>query len=434
MQKNMSYLEVLKYMYSQLPMFQRIGGAAYKANLDNTLAFDEYFNHPHKKFKMIHVAGTNGKGSVSHLLASILQSAGYKTGLYTSPHLKDFRERIKVDGSMMPEVDVVDFIKHHQSIIESIKPSFFELTVAMAFDYFASQEVDIAVVEVGMGGRLDSTNIIQPLVSVITNIGMDHMTFLGNTLSEIAGEKAGIIKSGVPVIVGEFQNETMPVFVAKANEVGTSVVCASAAYQVEFSTQTSDFLQQFYIRNNAAEMVYDGLMTPLLGFYQQKNCCTVLATIDELRKLDVKILDASVLEGFRNVVKQSGLMGRWQILDVNPLIICDTAHNEAGFSEVLKQLSSMAYKQLHMIIGFVNDKDIQTILAMLPKDATLYFTQASIPRAMAVDNLFELASKCGLHGRKYQNVDLALQAAKKNTSINDLIFIGGSTFIVAEVV
>lgn len=429
----MTYQETLNWLFEQLPMYQRQGKAAYKADLNNTLELDKYFNHPHRKFKSIHVAGTNGKGSVSHMLASILQESGYKVGLYTSPHLKDFRERIRINGKMVSEDFVVQFVEKHHEKFEEIKPSFFEMTVAMAFDYFEKEKVDVAVVEVGMGGRLDSTNIIQPDLSVITNIGFDHTAFLGNSLAEIAMEKAGIIKKDVPVIIGETQKETEQVFKSIAQERQIQIYFADQDYFVDYAMLSVDNKQIFNIRNSDS-IIYQNLKLDLLGNYQSKNIKTVLRSVDVLRQLLYEIDKESVYAALENVMGNTGLLGRWQILGVNPTIICDTGHNLEGITEVLKQLNQTPYEDLHFVFGVVDDKNIDKILEILPEKATYYFTKANIPRALDQNLLKEKANKYGLKGNSYEKVEIALKNAKKNAKYNDLIFIGGSTFVVAEVV
>lgn len=429
-----SYPEIIDFLYSQLPMFQRSGPAAYKDNLDNTLRLDEMFGHPHQSFKTIHIAGTNGKGSVSHMLASILQEAGYKTGLYTSPHLKDFRERIRVNGEMISEQAVVDFTLSYleKNKTEQLEPSFFELTVSMAFDYFRSMQVDIAVVEVGLGGRLDSTNIISPEVSVITNISFDHMALLGNTLPKIAAEKAGIIKSGVPVVVGESSDETNPVFEEFALKAQTSLEFADQTYCTDYSLLTPEGKQSLYIRKNG-ELAYPDLQIDLTGIYQRHNVPTVLKTIDCMNQKGWSLLENTVRMGLFKTVTNTGLMGRWQIIGNNPLIVCDTGHNPAGIKLVVEQINQTAWKALHMVIGMVNDKDQNEVLALLPEKAIYYFTKASIPRATNPEELAQKASQFGLNGNCYNSVREALSLAIKNADPNDLIFIGGSTFVVAEI-
>lgn len=429
----MDYNQTLNWLFNQLPMYQRQGKAAYKADLNNTLELDRYFNYPHKKFKSIHVAGTNGKGSVSHMIASVLQESGYKVGLYTSPHLRDFRERIKINGEMISEDFVVDFVNKHQSKFEEIEPSFFEMTVAMAFDYFAKQKIDIAVVEVGMGGRLDSTNIISPELSVITNIGFDHTAFLGNTLAEIANEKAGIIKENIPVVVGETQLETEGVFKEKAKEKDTEIYFADQKYEVGYALLSTDNKQVFQVYEGESKK-YKDLKLDLLGSYQLNNLKTVLNAFDLLSNRLNKITIESIYNGLEKVVENTGLLGRWQILGVKPLTICDTGHNKEGLTYIIEQIKQTVYKKLHFVLGVVDDKNIDQILEMMPKDALYYFTNAKIPRALNKDVLKTKAEKYSLKGLSYETVEDALKNAKKNAGDNDLIFIGGSTFVVAEVV
>ena len=423
----MNYQETLNWLFSQLPMYQREGQAAYKANLDNTLALDEYFKHPHTHFKTIHVAGTNGKGSVSHMLTSILQEAGYKTGLYTSPHLKDFRERIKINGEMVSEQYVIDFVEDNKDLFASIHPSFFEMTVAMAFKYFADQQVDIAVIEVGLGGRLDSTNIITPLASVITNISFDHMALLGNTLEKIAGEKAGIIKSGIPAIVGIRDKEYDYVFEERAASVNTTLSFAGEQWKVEKNPEGN-----YHLKRSSGEE-FCNLSCELKGDYQRKNIPTVLETIPALRAAGLQITDEQVRTGISRVITNTGLHGRWQTLAQSPLTICDTGHNIDGITEIVQQLQKCQYERLHFVIGMVNDKDVDHVLCILPKDAIYYFTKASIPRAMNEEILAEKAQAAGLHGTCYPTVATAYEAARQNATKQDMIYIGGSTFVVAEV-
>ncbi|TRX65767.1 folylpolyglutamate synthase/dihydrofolate synthase family protein [Carboxylicivirga sp. M1479] len=428
----MNYKETLDFLFAQLPMYQRVGKAAYKADLETTLALDKYFQHPHKAYKTIHIGGTNGKGSVSHCIASILQEAGYKVGLYTSPHLKDFRERIRINGEMISEQAVVDFVGQHQQIIQSLQPSFFEMSVAMAFDYFKKEEIDIAIMEVGMGGRLDSTNIISPLISAITNIGLDHTAFLGNSLDKIAYEKAGIIKKDVPLIIGQSHTQTAPVFKAVAKEKETNIVFADQNFEISTATFSIDEKQIFQIYKDE-QLVYKDLKLDLLGSYQQKNIITVLACVEQLQKQGVSITTKHLYDGLENVVNNTGLLGRWQHLGYNPRIVCDTGHNLDGMIMLVEQIQNTPHDQLHFVLGMVNDKDHEAVLDILPKKASYYFTKASIPRSLNENTLQEMAQKHGLNGKTYHSVDKALEAAKKNASDNDLIFIGGSTFIVADI-
>ncbi len=428
----MNYKETLDFLYTQLPMYQRVGEAAYKYSLDNSLALDEYFGHPHKKFRSIHVAGTNGKGSVAHMLAAVLQSAGYKTGLYTSPHLKSFRERIRINGVEMPEEDIVRFVKNHMQIIDKIKPSFFEMTVAMAFGYFAEKQVDIAVIETGMGGRLDSTNIISPDISVITNIGFDHKRFLGNTLEEIAREKAEIIKHNVPVVIGESQEETEAVFLAKAEEMNAPVYFADQEFFIGYSLKTMDQKQSFNIYNED-EIVYENLETDQLGFYQRQNVITALKTIELLEVAGFNVPRGSIFSGFSDISRLTGLRGRWEVLDHNPMVVCDTAHNFEGLNMVVDQILQTSWQNLHIVLGFVDDKNPEELLKTLPENAFYYITQANIPRAMDRILLFEKAISLGLRAEVFDQPMMALKEAKARAGKNDMIFIGGSTFIVAEI-
>lgn len=405
----MNYQETVNWMFNQLPMYQSIGKSAYKEDLTNTILLSDYLKNPEKNLKCIHVAGTNGKGSTSHLLASILQEAGYKVGLYTSPHLKDYRERIKINNDEIEEDFVVDFIDKHKKFFEENELSFFEMTVGLAFDYFEKSNVDIAIIEVGMGGRLDSTNIISPLVSVITNIGLDHTQFLGNTLSLIANEKAGIIKPNVPVIIGEYDTETKPVFIAKAN------ICNSEIYFA------SDLIQEIY-------------PTILLGDYQISNVKTVLQTIKVLQSQnEFLISEENIKNGLLKVIKNTNLQGRWQQLQENPLIICDTAHNKHGLEIVLKQIEKQQFKQLHFVFGVVNDKDLDSILDLFPKNAKYYFCKPNIPRGLDAVILQKKCLEFGLFGDLYVSVTAAYANALKSAKIDDMIYIGGSTFVVAEI-
>lgn len=424
----MTYQETIQYLFEQLPMYQRTGKAAYKSGLENTYALDRHFGHPHRKYKTIHVAGTNGKGSVSHLLASVLQSAGYRTGLYTSPHLLDFRERIRVNGQMISEQAVTDFVEGNRAIIDRLHPSFFEMTVAMAFDYFAHQKIDVAVVEVGLGGRLDSTNIIMPDLSVITNIGLDHTMFLGHTLSAIAREKAGIIKEEVPVVIGRYQAETATVFNQVALEQTAPIYYAQQMFKIE-KVERDDTFQRVYVTSDDLSGMFN---LPLPGIYQQENLLTVLTSVMLLRKKGYAIGDDALYRGVEKVLEQTGLAGRWQIISRCPMTICDTGHNADGIERVVAQLKHTSHETMHIVWGMVNDKDICNILKLLPKDACYYFTRASIPRALDEKKLGEEAAKVGLQGKTYPNVQVAITAAKKNATDKDLIFIGGSTFVVAE--
>jgi dihydrofolate synthase/folylpolyglutamate synthase len=402
----MNYQQTLDWMFAQLPMYQREGKTAFKKDLTNILAFSKELNFPEKKFKSIHVGGTNGKGSTSHMLASILQQAGYKVGLYTSPHLKSFTERIRINGEEIPEQKVTSFIAKNKAFLEKQRLSFFEMTVGLAFDYFAKERVDIAIIEVGLGGRLDSTNIITPEISVITNIGLDHTEFLGETLPEIAFEKAGIIKKNVPVVIGEKQTEVINVFLEKTKE------CTSEIYVglKDDKNYTSD----------------------LLGDYQRANAKTAVAAIQQLKGFTVS--EKNISEGLLNVVKNTSLKGRWQVLKENPKVICDTAHNKEGLRIVLNQLSKEGYRKLHIVLGVVSDKNLGAILPMFPEEATYYFCRPNIPRGLSEAILQEKASTFKLFGEKYISVKKAVESALLNANQEDTIYIGGSTFVVAEII
>ena len=413
-------------------MFTRIGAIALKNDLHNTISLCDALDQPQNKFKTIHIAGTNGKGSTSHMLAAILQQAGYKTGLYTSPHLKDFRERIRINGKMVPKSFVTSFVKAQKIHIQKIEPSFFEVTVAMAFDFFAKEKVDIAVIEVGLGGRLDSTNIITPLLSVITNISLDHTHILGNTLPEIAREKAGIIKKNIPIVIGEQQFEVEEVFIEKAKLEGAPLCFADKELKVAHSRSLNTHLVIDVKR--AQNTIYKNLKLDLTGNYQQKNILAVLEAIHQLKKIGYKISDEALFAALRNTKKITGLQGRWQTLSKMPLVICDTGHNIAGIAEVVKNIAATPHRNLHFVIGMVKDKDINGILAILPKSATYYFCQPNIERALSTADLFIQANSHNLQGKIYKNVTEALAIAKKSANIDDLIFIGGSTFVVAEII
>jgi len=405
----MTYQDTLNWMFSQLPMYQRQGITALKKDLSNTLKLSAYLNNPEKKFKSIHVAGTNGKGSTSHMLASVLQEAGYKVGLYTSPHLKDFRERIKINGQEVSKQFVTGFIKNNKAFFESHKMSFFEMTVIMAFDYFAKQNIDIAVVEVGLGGRLDSTNIITPEISVITNIGLDHTQFLGNTLQAIAAEKGGIIKFNIPVVIGETQKETSPIFENLAKTHNSEIVFADMA----------------------VSEVYD---SDLIGNYQSKNIKTVVQTVKELHKKGYKISKQNLKQGLLQVVNNTGLLGRWQILNESPKVVCDTGHNREGLTYVMQQLLNETFESLHIVFGVVNDKNLVSIVDLLPKKAIYYFCKPDIPRGLDANELKQKLFDYNIMGTSYNSVNEAYKSAFKNASNNDFIFIGGSTFVVAEII
>jgi dihydrofolate synthase/folylpolyglutamate synthase len=427
----MNYKETLDFLFSNLPMFHRTGPAAYKANLDNTHLLDEHFNHPHKNFKSVHIAGTNGKGSVSNMLAAVLQTAGYKTGLFTSPHLIDFRERIRINGEMISEDYVCRFIEENIPLIEKIKPSFFELTTLMAFKFFADKKIDIAVIETGMGGRLDSTNIVLPLVSVITNIGLDHTQYLGNTTELIAAEKAGIIKNSVPVVIGEWQKETEQVYTDFAEKKKSELWYASKNYQVTISFQSADRKQIMHVHKGDG-IVREKIEIDLLGLYQRKNLPTVLQTIDCLNNSGIEISRDAVYKALSNVTSITGLRGRWEAVGFNPLIICDTGHNAAGITEVVEQIINTPFKKLHFVFGMVSDKDPESVLKLLPKNALYYFTKADIPRALEPQALKDKADKLYLDSLIFSDVKSAIKAALNKAEKEDLVFIGGSTFVVAE--
>lgn len=428
------YEETIKYLFGLLPMFQRVGAAAYKADIHNTIELLKALGNPEKKFSSIHVAGTNGKGSSSHMIASVLREKGLKVGLHTSPHLKDFRERIKVDNRMCSKEFVVSFVNQHKSLIEKIQPSFFELAVAMAFVYFAESKVDIAVIEVGMGGRLDSTNVITPLVSLITNISFDHTQFLGNTLETIAAEKAGIIKAGIPVVISQTQNETEQVFRAKAAECNSPIVFADQYLEVCNAVNEADGLRMDVIQKGKDSRL-KGLLSPLAGDYQKRNIQGVVAVIDMLnRKWGFGIDDCVLRNGIEKLNENFPLLGRWQCLCRKPMTICDTGHNEDGLRFVISQLAKQHYDTLRFVLGMVNDKDVDKVLSMLDKNAVYYLCKADIPRGMRVEELAEKAEKAGLTYKKCNSVREALNQAQKDAADNDLVFVGGSTYTVAEVV
>ena len=405
----MRYQDTLNWMFSQLPMYQRQGSSALKKDLSNTLKLSEHLNFPERKFKSIHVAGTNGKGSTSHMLASVLQEAGYKVGLYTSPHLKDFRERIKVNGQVVSKQFVIGFITRNKSFLEANTLSFFEMTVGMAFDFFSKQKVDIAIIEVGLGGRLDSTNIITPQISVITNIGFDHMQFLGSTLEAIAIEKAGTIKHKVPVVIGETQVETEPVFREIAQKNKAEIIFADQNPTEKYSSD-------------------------LKGHYQSKNIVTVIQTIKELQKMGYHISQNQIKSGLLHVKRNTGLMGRWQELNTNPKVICDTGHNKEGLTYVMNQISNEVFENLHIVFGVVNDKDLNSIIDILPKKAIYYFCKPDIPRGLEADILKKTFNNFGLYGSAYHSVNEAYKAALAHAKPNDFIFVGGSTFVVGEII
>lgn len=428
----MTYTETLDFLYHSLPVFQHIGGSAYKPGFDNIVALEQELGEPHRRFRSVHVAGTNGKGSVSHMLAAVLQAAGYRTGLFTSPHLKDFRERIKVNGQMISEEEVVNFVEQHREAIDRIQPSFFEITTAIAFDYFAREQVDVAVIEVGMGGRLDSTNVIRPLASVITNISWDHAQFLGDTLEKIAGEKAGIIKEMTPVVIGESQIESQLTFITRAKECSAPILFADQLYRVVDRQYVGVNQQQFTIESRLDGETF-ALTVDLLGDYQRKNILTVLTTLDVLNGSGGLTLPReAVVEGLASAAATTGLSGRWQVVNKAPLTVCDTGHNEGGLREIVAQIARQHYRKLYMVLGFVADKDLDKVLPLLPKEAHYLFTRAGIERALDEKLLAERAAAYGLLGETLPNVTATVKRARELASPEDMIYIGGSTFIVAE--
>lgn len=427
----MTYSETLDFLYHSLPVFQHIGGTAYKAGLDNIRSLEAELGDPHRRFASVHVAGTNGKGSVSHMVAAVLQAAGYRTGLFTSPHLQDFRERIRINGEMIPKEEVIRFVEQHWEAIDRIGPSFFEATTAMAFDHFAREGVDVAVIEVGMGGRLDSTNLIRPRVSVITNISRDHAQFLGNTLPEIAAEKAGIIKEDTPVVIGESQLETQMVFISRAKELHAPILFADQLYEVTEQIHR-DTCQQFTVRSRMDGETFT-LELDLQGDYQRLNLLTALATLDVLNGAGgLPISQDAVRQGLAQAARSTGLRGRWQILDRQPLTVCDTGHNEGGLHETLAQIGRQHYRNLYMVLGFVADKEIDRVLPMMPREAHYLFTQAAIERAMPAQTLSQRAAAYGLHGEIIPQVRQAFARARELAGPEDMIYVGGSTFVVAE--
>ncbi len=428
---NLSYPEAEKFLFEQLPVFERNGGEAYKPGLNTATTIDNFFNNPHKEYKTVHIAGTNGKGSVSNFLASILQQAGFRTGLFTSPHILDFKERIRVNGEKISEDFVKDFVNKYIEKFSYLKPTFFELTTAMCFEYFRFKKVDIAIIETGMGGRLDSTNIITPILSVITNIALDHCQFLGNTLKDIAKEKAGIIKKGVPVIIGESDNRTNSVFLEKASQTESPVILASNKLQATAGGLDENGNQIFNIFK-CGEPFLPGIRCAQTGIYQQKNIVSAVAAIEQLQNLGIKISKDDIYSGFENVNRNTGFYGRWQIIDNKPLTVCDTGHNPAGMKYVCEQLSAQKFKTLRMVIGFVADKDVATILKMLPKNAVYYFCNANTKRALPAENLKFTALDYGLSGSSYSSPKEALKAAKSDSEKDDFIFLGGSNYVVAE--
>lgn len=422
----MNYQETIDYLYASAPLFQNIGAGAYKEGLANTRALDAHFGHPHEHFKSVHIAGTNGKGSCAHTLAAVLQAAGYKVGLYTSPHLVSFRERIRVNGEMIPESAVVNFVEHERAFFEPLHPSFFELATALAFHWFAMQGVDIAVVEVGLGGRLDCTNIITPEVSVITNISLDHTQFLGDTLAKIAGEKAGIIKPGVPAVIGEYTSETRPVFLRKAEEIGSPIVFAQDERHVVSAKPAADGL------DIETSLSCGKLHFELGGDYQEKNAETILSAIIQLRKRGLHISDDAVRRGFAHVEELTGLRARWEVVRGKPTIILDTGHNPAAVAINMRQLSGMQALTKRIVLGMAADKDIDGAMELMPRDAVYYFAKASVKRAMPADELRTHAAAHGLQGKAYPDVPAAYEAAKNDAADNDIIYVGGSNFVVGN--
>jgi len=427
----MTYQETLDFLYNALPMYQQIGKTAFKKDLTNTLALCRAINNPQEKFKSIHIAGTNGKGSTSHVLAAILQECGYKIGLYTSPHLKSFTERIKVNGKEIDQEFVVDFVQKIKPEIEVIKPSFFEITVAMAFDFFYKSNVDVAIIEVGLGGRLDSTNVIDPILSLITNIGYDHMELLGDTLPQIAGEKAGIIKRNRPVVISEWQSEIENTFNLRAKEYNAEIIFAAKHYQVKHLS--TDYSGATFQIKNGKKIIFPTLLSSLLGHYQARNIPGILAAVDKLRDQNYRIADEQIFSGFTNVIKTTGLKGRWQILSTKPYTVCDVAHNVEGLKLVLDQLNHLPFEKLHLVLGMVKDKNAEDIFKLLPKEANYYFCQAKLPRAKPVEELMVLAEKFDLSYKIIKNVNEAMALAKNSATDQDVVFVGGSSFVVAEI-
>lgn len=427
----MTYKETIRYILEAMPMFQRIGAAAYKGDLVNANVLDKYFNFPHKKFKTIHIAGTNGKGSVSHMIASVCQAAGYKTGLFTSPHLVDFRERIRINGKEIPEEYVVKFIQLHRPKFDEINPSFFEMSVFMAFEYFSQECVDIAIIETGLGGRLDTTNIITPVLSVITNISKDHTQILGNSLEQIAREKAGIIKKKIPVVIGESQDETKSVFKEYAENAESEIFFADEIFQVDYQLRQSNGLSSYYFKNSPWQNL-NPLQSDLNGIYQKKNICTTMMALVVLKNYGIVVSDKDINGGICNIVKLTGIKGRWQEISYNPLIVCDTGHNEAGIKAVLEQIENTPYRNLHMVLGFVADKDLNAIIQILPRNAKYYLCQPDVPRAKNVADLYKEFNSINLNSTPYTKVKDAFYIALAKAEKDDLIFIGGSNFVVAD--
>ncbi len=434
----MTYSQTIDYLYQSLPMFHRIGSAAFKKDLTNTLELCRVLDNPQTKFPSIHIGGTNGKGSTAHMVAAILQSLGLKVGLYVSPHYRDFRERIKINGDYMSKKAVVQFVEQNRADFERIQPSFFEMTVAMAFDYFANEQVDVAVIEVGLGGRFDSTNVIAPMMSVITNISFDHTDMLGDTLPLIAFEKAGIIKSKTPVVIGEEHAETKPVFQKKADEMNAPISFASQIFELKPTEQDFDYTTFQVFKDG--KLVFDNLKVNVGGDYQAKNVATVLQTFEVLKTLPFLsrftegVINKAIQDGCLNLTSLTKFIGRWQVIGREPTILCDSAHNEGGLILSMKQLNSLTFNKLHIVLGVVRDKDISKMLQLLPTEATYYFAKADIPRGLDAEILRGTAAEVGRHGKAYKSVRRALAAAKRCATSEDLIYVGGSIFVLAEVI
>ena len=426
----MTYSEAISFLFEQLPMYQRVGASAYKKDLTNTLKLCKHLGNPESNFKSVHVAGTNGKGSSAHMLASVLIAAGYKTGLYTSPHLKDFCERIKVNGQPISQDAVVDFVQYNHKYLSKLKPSFFEMTVGLAFKQFDDAEVDIAVIEVGLGGRLDSTNVITPEVSLITNIGYDHTDMLGETLAKIAAEKAGIIKSGIPVVIGNYTAETLPVFEQKASQQKSTMILTQEQYEVKLEARTGQY--QCISVHEKGKLRFTNLKLSLTGAYQLQNLPGVLGTINYLKHQGYTITDENIQQGLKAVQKYTGLKGRWQLLENNPTVVADTGHNSEAFRAIVSQIVSYEFQELHLVLGFVQGKAVEEILALIPNDAYFYFCKPAVPRGMDVNELAVIADKLQINYQTIPSVNKALQTAKERASENDFIFVGGSSFVVAE--
>lgn len=422
----MNYEETIEYLYNSVPMFQKVGATAYKEGLDNTYELDKHFNHPHTSFKTIHIAGTNGKGSCSHSIAAVLQAEGYKVGLYTSPHLVDFRERIRINGKCISKEYVVDFVEKERNFFEPLHPSFFELTTALAFKYFAEEKVDYAIIEVGLGGRLDCTNIISPILSVITNISFDHTQFLGDTLAKIASEKAGIIKKGIPIIIGEYCSETRPVFSAKAKEENSPICFAEDCKEIISATPDSKDGMDYKTKD------FGNIHGDLGGIYQEKNTNTVLCVMKQLIQMGIIKDKANISKGLAKVTSSTGLRGRWETIRTAPTVICDTGHNVGGWQYLSKQILKQPCKQLRMVFGMVDDKDIDTVCKLLPKDAIYYFTQATTHRSIPAEKVKEEGCLHGLHGQTFSSVKDAYEKALEDADESDFIFVGGSSYIVAD--